>query len=217
MGKRSLNQLNIPSEKLIVSLGNYGYDWEENSQSARRYDDVRGYHGFGNGTNLQIHWNKQAGNPYLRYKKNGKNHTVWFLDAATFYNQMKLAINSGSKGIAIWRLGSEDPSIWNYINKPKAMDNPSNALKTLVSPEPIHYTGAGEILKIVSQSEKGKRTIRLDSHGMIQTETYTKLPKPFESGSVMANRKLRKSSLPLMTVRIQPIHHKYWTFWTRII
>ena len=60
------------------------------------------------------------------------------------------------------------------------MDNPSNALKILISPEPIHYTGAGEILKIVSQSEKGKRTIQLDSHGMIQAETYTKLPKPFE-------------------------------------
>ena len=53
------------------------------------------------------------------------------------------------------------------------MDDPSNALKTLVSPKSVHYTGAGEILKIVSQSEKGKRTIQLDSNGMIQTETYT--------------------------------------------
>lgn len=178
--KEALHQLDIPSEKLIVSLGNYGYDWEENSHQPAYTMTFGDIMNLGNEANLRIHWNKQAGNPYLRYKKNGKNHTVWFLDAATFYNQMKLSISSGSKGIAIWRLGSEDPSIWNYINKPKAMDNPSNALKILINPEPIHYTGAGEILKIVSQSEKGKRTIRLDSHGMIQAETYTKLPKPFE-------------------------------------
>ncbi|MEH7506029.1 polysaccharide deacetylase family protein [Neobacillus drentensis] len=178
--KESLNQLNIPSEKLIVSLGSYGYDWEENSSQPADPMTFGDIMDMGIGANLQIQWNKQAGNPYLRYKINGKNHIVWFLDAATFYNQMKLAIDSGSRGIALWRLGSEDPSIWSYINKPKEMDNPSNALKTLVSPEPVHYTGAGELLKIVSQSEKGKRTLQLDSHGLIQTETYSKFPKPSE-------------------------------------
>lgn len=174
----NLNQLQIPSEKLIVGLGSYGYDWEENSNNPANPMTFGDVMELGIGTNLQIHWNKQAGNPYVRYKKNGKNHAVWFLDAATFYNQMKLANNSGSRGIAVWRLGSEDPSIWNFINKPKGMDNPSNTLKTIVSPRTVHYTGAGEILKMVSQSENGKRTIQMDSHGLIQNETYSKLPMP---------------------------------------
>jgi cellulose synthase/poly-beta-1,6-N-acetylglucosamine synthase-like glycosyltransferase/spore germination protein YaaH/peptidoglycan/xylan/chitin deacetylase (PgdA/CDA1 family)/uncharacterized membrane protein len=178
--KASLNQLNIPSQKLIVSLGSYGYDWEENSNQSADTMTFGDILDLGIGTNLQIHWNKQAGNPYLRYKINGENHIVWFLDAATFYNQMKEAMDSGSKGIAVWRLGSEDPSIWNFINKPKEIQNPSHALKILVSPEPVHYTGAGEILKVVSQSENGKRTIQTDSQSMIQDETYTTLPKPFE-------------------------------------
>ncbi|MED4460705.1 glycosyltransferase [Metabacillus fastidiosus] len=177
--KESLNQLNIPPDKLVASLGNYGYDWEENSQKpakALTFEDIMN---LGVGTDLQIYWNKQTGNPYLRYKLNGKNHVVWFLDAATFYNQMKSAIDSGSRGVAIWRLGSEDPSIWNYINKREAIDNPSKALKTLTTSESVHYTGAGEILKIISQAENGKRKIQLDSHGMIQDETYVKLPQPF--------------------------------------
>lgn len=177
--KESLNQLNIPSEKLIVSLGSYGYDWEENSSKPAVDMTFRDILELGSGTNLKIHWNKETGNPYLRYKKNGKSHIVWFLDAATFYNQMKLAIDSGSRGIALWRLGSEDPSIWNYINKPEDTLNPSNALKTVASPESGRYTGAGEILKVTA-SEKGKRTIQLDSNGLVQTETYDKLPKPFE-------------------------------------
>lgn len=178
--KESLNQLNIPSQKLIAGLGSYGYDWEENSDQPANTMTFGDIMNLGIGTNLQIHWNKQAGNPYLRYKMNEKNHTVWFLDAAAFYNQMKSAIFAGSQGIAVWRLGSEDPSIWNYLNEPKEMDDPSKALETFDSPKLVHYTGAGEILKIVSQSEQGKRTIQLDSHGLIQEETYTALPKPFE-------------------------------------
>ena len=178
--KENLNRLQIPSEKLIVSLGSFGYDWEENSHQPADTVAFGDIMDLGIGTNLQIQWNKQIGNPYVRYKRNGKNHTIWFLDAATFYNQMQLAIDRGSRGIAVWRLGSEDPSIWNYLNKPKEITDPSHALQTLVSPKPVHYSGAGEILKIASPSEKGKRTIQLDSHGLIQTETYRKLPKPSE-------------------------------------
>jgi len=176
----SLNQLKIPPQKLIVSLGSYGYDWVENAKQPGKPMTFGDILNLGMGTSLQIHWNKQTGNPYLRYQKDGKNHIVWFLDASTFYNQMKQVYTSGSKGIAVWRLGSEDPSIWNFINKPKEMENPSNALKTLNSPEPVHYTGNGEILKVISQSEKGKRTIQLDANGMIQEERYTAFPKTFE-------------------------------------
>ncbi|MEH7377647.1 polysaccharide deacetylase family protein [Neobacillus drentensis] len=178
--KENLNQLQIPFKKLIVSLGSFGYDWEENSHQPADTVAFGDIMDLGIGTNLQIQWNKQIGNPYVRYKRDGKNHVIWFLDAASFYNQMKLAIDHGSRGIAVWRLGSEDPSIWNYLNKPKGLTDPSHALQTLVSPKPVHYTGAGEILKIASPSEKGTRTIQLDSHGLIQTETYTKLPKPSE-------------------------------------
>ncbi|WP_409305900.1 glycosyltransferase [Peribacillus sp. SCS-155] len=178
--KENLAQLNIPAEKLIVSLGSYGYDWEENSTkpaAAMTFPDIMA---LGNTSSLKVHWNEQTGNPYIRYKRNETNHVVWFLDAATFYNQMRLAIDSESTGIAVWRLGSEDPSIWSYINKPKEMQNPSDVLKTLGSPEAVHYRGDGEILKILSRSEKGKRTVQLGAHGMIQTETYVQLPKPLE-------------------------------------
>jgi peptidoglycan-N-acetylglucosamine deacetylase len=161
-------------------LGSFGYDWEENSHQPADTVAFGDIMDLGIGTNLQIQWNKQIGNPYVRYKRNGKSHVVWFLDAASFYNQMRQAIDHGSRGIAVWRLGSEDPSIWNYLNKPKEITNPSHALQTLVSPKPVHYSGAGEVLKIASPSEKGERTIQLDSHGLIQTETYTKLPKPSE-------------------------------------
>ncbi|WP_084028860.1 polysaccharide deacetylase family protein [Bacillus sp. J33] len=178
--KENLNQPDIPSEKLIAGLGTYGYDWEENSRKPAANITFGGIMKLGSETNLKINWSTEAGNPYFRYIQNGKKHTVWFLDAATFYNQMNLAIDSGSRGIALWRLGSEDPSIWNFLNKPKKILNPSHALSTFESPLPDLHTGDGEVLKIDSKPEKGKRSVQLDSNGMIQNESYIHFPKPIE-------------------------------------
>nr|WP_254178475.1 polysaccharide deacetylase family protein [Cytobacillus oceanisediminis] len=178
--KDNLNQAEIPAGKLVAGLGTYGYDWEEGSDKPAADMTFGDIMKLGSEANLNINWSMKAGNPYLRYKQNGKNHTVWFLDAATFYNQMNLAINGGSTGIAIWRLGSEDPSIWSFINKPKEIINPSQMLSAFESHISALHTGNGEILKIASQTEKGKRTFEMDSNGMIKKENYVKYPKPFE-------------------------------------
>lgn len=178
--QENLNQSEIPSKKLVGGLGTYGYDWEENSSepaSEMTFGDIMK---LGREANIHINWSMEAGNPYLRYKQNGKNHTVWFLDAAAFYNQMKLAQNSGSTGIAIWRLGSEDPSIWSFLDKANEAIKPSQELSTFDSHISALHTGDGEVLKIASQTEKGKRSIEMDSNGLIKKESYIKYPKPFE-------------------------------------
>lgn len=178
--KENLNQTDIPSGKLVAGLGTYGYNWEENSNEPAAEMTFGDIMKMGREANLHINWSMEAGNPYLRYTQNGKNHTVWFLDAATFYNQMNLALNSDSTGIAIWRLGSEDPSIWNFLNKTNEAKKPSQVLSTFDSHFSALHTGNGEILKIASQKEKGRRTIEMDSNGMIKKESYVKYPKPFE-------------------------------------
>ena len=45
----------------------------------------------------------------------GKAHTVWFLDAVTAYNEIRAAQNYQPAGYALWRLGGEDPSLWNVF------------------------------------------------------------------------------------------------------
>ncbi len=39
-------------------------------------------------------------------------HQVWFLDAVTVLNQMRVARALGLQTFALWRLGSEDDSLW---------------------------------------------------------------------------------------------------------
>lgn len=175
-----LDNIDIPSNKLVVSLGNYGYDWTEKSKQPADPVTFGDIMSMGLNTNLRIQWNKETGNPYVRYKSEGDNHIIWFLDAATFYNQMQTAMDDGSKGIALWRLGSEDPSIWKLINNHQNMQNPEETLKTVTDPNPVDYTGAGEVLKIVSTSKSGERLIQTDTNGMISNESYNSFPKPYE-------------------------------------
>lgn len=171
-----IENMDVPQQKLIVSLGNYGYDWTDGSNEPA--DDLT----FGDiiemaqENKLAVNWDKASSNPYIRYKENGDDHTVWFLDGAAFYNQYKIAVNNGAAGIALYRLGSEDQSIWDIF---KDAANTTN-LQKLTSPEPVKYIGGGEILKIISLPVEGKRNFSFDKTGLISNENYISYPSPFE-------------------------------------
>jgi len=42
----------------------------------------------------------------------GNQHEVWFEDARSLRSKIQLAWELGIKGVALWRLGMEDPNIW---------------------------------------------------------------------------------------------------------
>src|SRR5258708_23322911 len=55
-------------------------------------------------------------NPTFSYTDSGIEHTVWFLDAATFLNQLRAARDHAAGGFMLSRLGSEDPQVWDAIH-----------------------------------------------------------------------------------------------------
>ena len=175
-----IENLNIPQQKLIVSLGNYGYDWTNGSSEPAddlAYNDVID---MAQENKLTINWDKVSANPYIRYKENGDNHIVWFLDGATFYNQYKTSVNNGAAGIALYRLGSEDQSLWNIFKDSNNLQSGIASMEKLTSSDPVKYIGQGEILKITSLPVEGKRNFSLDKTGLITSERYITYPSPFE-------------------------------------
>ena len=42
----------------------------------------------------------------------GQRHQVWYLDGVTAYNQIAAALAMKPAGLALWRLGTEEPSVW---------------------------------------------------------------------------------------------------------
>jgi cellulose synthase/poly-beta-1,6-N-acetylglucosamine synthase-like glycosyltransferase/peptidoglycan/xylan/chitin deacetylase (PgdA/CDA1 family) len=179
--QKTLNELPIPEEQLIISLGNYGYDWKlektgetEELQYLKRQDVMK----LASENNIDIQWDESSGNPYLRYMKNSQEHIVWFLDGVTFYNQLRLALGHGIKGVAISTLGYEEPSVWEILQNTDQMDHYVKELKHIDTVLPMINEGQGEMVNITSTTNTGLRQLELDENGFIQAETYEQYPVP---------------------------------------
>ncbi|BAU27076.1 poly-beta-1,6 N-acetyl-D-glucosamine synthase [Aneurinibacillus soli] len=178
--EKSLDQLDIPPDKLIVSLGSYGYDWTENSSDPADVVTFGDIMDMASASHLHIQWDQASQNPYVRYKEGEDQHIIWFLDGVSLYNEWKMSHENGAKGVALWRLGSEDPTVWNVLNQPDQFQSQVNTLHTLTSPEPVHYSGDGEILQITSSAKDGERDFSVDEDGTLSGESYTTYPSPFQ-------------------------------------
>ncbi|WP_052807395.1 glycosyltransferase [Risungbinella massiliensis] len=169
--EQSLSKLPIPAEKQIVSLGNYGYDWTLGTETVSPVS-FREVMQLADKNQLKVQWDSTSSNGYLRYQKEGEEHQVWFLDALSFYNQLRTVRANSIAGVAVWRLGTEDPAIWDIVNT----SNPKEQLQVLQA-NSILFTGKGEILRVSSKSHTGKRELRLSQKGWIQEGNYINYPK----------------------------------------
>ncbi|MBI3980030.1 MAG: hypothetical protein HY331_17800, partial [Chloroflexi bacterium] len=52
-------------------------------------------------------------------------HVVWLEDAASVRARLTLVDKHGIAGIAVWRLGQEDPAVWPLIQRWRAEGNAS--------------------------------------------------------------------------------------------
>jgi spore germination protein YaaH len=107
----------IPKEKIILGLAAYGYDWSSNPYSA--YGVSKSYEiAYAHGA--AIIWDNISQSPYYNYTdSNGVYHTVWFENEYSIEFKLRLVNSYGIDGIAIWRLGLENPAYWEMISKYK--------------------------------------------------------------------------------------------------
>lgn len=164
--------------KTIVALGNYGYDWSDASDDV---DEVTFQEALiaARESSTTPSFDSATRNPYFEYDdEDQSHHTVWFLDAVTAYNQIRAASGYGPAGFAIWRLGSEDPSVWSILG-PKQNNSPE-ALNTINYGYQVDFEGNGEILKVESRPQRGARDLEVDSaNGYIKSEQFTALPSSY--------------------------------------
>src|SRR6185369_16610310 len=106
------------------------------------------------------------------------HHKVWFLDAVTAYNEMRAASGYKPAGFAIWRLGSEDPSIWTILGE-NGNTSP-DTLRSINYGYEVDFEGNGEVLKVMSRPQKGARDVQVDQPGgFIKSEQFTALPTSY--------------------------------------
>src|SRR6266496_3571049 len=180
----------VPLDKLICAIANYGYDWERRPKKGRTPAmDV------GKPASVQEAWlaardseeyvdfDGDSLNPHINYlDENNLRHDIWFTDAVTALNQMRAARQLGVRTFALWRLGSEDRSLWKIWDFPLDTAAPSK-LSDVPPGQDVDMEGDGEILNLEATPTSGSRTITLDhSTGMITEEVMDSLPEPYRVG-----------------------------------
>ena len=180
-----LRQMDVPASKTVVAVGNYAYDWQASHEPAvKTFEEavITASESSGDEEKIDVHLDSSSLNPTFQYEESdGVIHTVWMLDAVSAFNQIVLARRFGARGVALWRLGSEDPSLWKFLGT----DAPLNATTatTLVNMKygyGLDYEGAGEILKVTGRPSEGLRDIKFDAdRGMITSSKFIEFPSPY--------------------------------------
>ena len=158
--------------KTIIALGSYGYNWTQGSESAEEVSFQKAVID-AHDSEAEIKFDPTTRNPHYEYdEEDNSHHTVWFLDAVTAFNQMRAASGYGPAGFALWRLGSEDPSIWSVFGTDQP--NPSaDALRRIIYGYEVDFEGTGELLRVQASPHDGERALNTDSKtGFITSETY---------------------------------------------
>ncbi len=168
----------VPKEKLMCGIGNYGYDWVgKNGNSISVQDAWLAAHD----SEADVEFDGDSLNPHFAFSdEQNHRHDVWYLDAVTALNEMRAAQKLGINTFALWRLGSEDRSLWAVWDIP-AEQNAPDKLKPLLPGYDVDMEGSGEIIRIDHRPQKGERGVTVDaSTALITDETFDALPLPYQ-------------------------------------
>ena len=117
---------------------------------------------------------------YLSGPDQNEEHEIWFLDAVTIFNQRRLIAPFHPGGIGLYRLGQEDPAVWDVLrmNPEITPDLQSIArLSKLSLDEHIASSGTGDFISVGGDIHAGSRQLEIHPDGEM-VEHYNKLPMP---------------------------------------
>ncbi|MGH9692369.1 MAG: glycosyltransferase [Candidatus Acidiferrales bacterium] len=158
----------VPPEKLVMGIANYGYDWP--AKSKRVPHPVAQAVTFQQGvitaveSGSDILFDPNTFNLHYSYEdEKNQVHNVWMLDGITAYNQARAAERAGVRGTALWRLGMEDPSVWDIWDTTHPTDAVRGKLEDIPPGYDLVLEGDGDIWRITATPKSGRRTFDYDS------------------------------------------------------
>lgn len=109
--KYAIDQAGGPN-KVIIGVGAYGYDWSTQGGEAETLTYVDAIvraeqHG------AKIEYDDSAQAPHFKYD----GHEVWFENDKSTAAKLDVVAKYNPAGIAIWRIGQEQPEIWPIIDQ----------------------------------------------------------------------------------------------------
>jgi cellulose synthase/poly-beta-1,6-N-acetylglucosamine synthase-like glycosyltransferase/spore germination protein YaaH/peptidoglycan/xylan/chitin deacetylase (PgdA/CDA1 family) len=185
--ERAMDELykSISNKKVVLCLGAYGYDWAV----GYRGEDVSFQEAINKAitNNSKIVFDNNSYNLSYSYTDDNKlTHQVYFTDAASTFNTMRIAEDFGAAGVALWRLGSEDSRTWYFFRRSLHIDSlkvhPFNfsVLEDIHSGYNVDFLGNGEVLDILSAPHPGLAELEINKgEQLIAEEKFKSFPSSF--------------------------------------
>jgi spore germination protein YaaH len=164
----------MPAQKVMIGLPWYGYDWLGTAGSAVTYAQAM-TRAQSSGINVGHDANGEATYTY-------DNRTVFFQDAESYRRKVQsiLAKHSGIGGFAHWRVGAEDPAIWEVVSQ---LHSGGSAPTTTIPPKDFMIDGPLEVL-MTAGTQSSARYSFVGINGFTGPVTVTAQPLDAFKGSV---------------------------------
>jgi peptidoglycan-N-acetylglucosamine deacetylase len=167
------------SKQWIITVGSYGYDWTIGGKKAELISFPEAMSRANNAEIESAEVTAPNYNPFFYFEEDDKEHAVWFLDVVTFLNELREVRDQKAGGFALYRLGAEDPAIWDALAVPrdfKIDKQTRDALEILKGTDTITDVGEGEIVTVDQSRADGLRKLAVDADGYL-TAKYTNFPE----------------------------------------
>lgn len=166
----------------VIGLGTYSYDWRKDNHTveAISFADAMARASQAGIDPLKGVDCDTPNFNYLAGTSQNQEHEVNFLDGVTFFNERRTIAPYHPGGIALYRLGAEDPAVWNVLKwNPAASPDPKQlaSLDQLSLSDQIASTGSGDFITVGDDPFPGERKVKIQSDGNL-SEQYVKFPMP---------------------------------------
>src|SRR6516164_191849 len=176
------------TKQWIIAIGSYGYDWTIGGKKAETIAFAEAMSRANDAEIKSVEVSGPSFSPYFYFQDEDKEHAVWFLDAVTFLNELREVRDQKAGGLALYRLGSEDPAIWDALSAPRdfKLDNQTRqALELIKSTDTITDVGDGEIVTVDEDRKDGTRKLAVDADGYLTAKyvTFAQFPTLYHQGA----------------------------------
>lgn len=169
----------VKAERLVVAIGAYCYDWTVGDEATPADSlSFREAMDRARAAGAMPEFERDAENARFGYSDASQRvHEVWCQDALSAWNQTSVLATQGVSRIGLWRLGTEDETLWQFLGRDTRPD--VSVLETIAASRSVDLFGDGEVLTIRAEPTPGRRTMEVTDQARILHGRYEQAPTGF--------------------------------------
>jgi spore germination protein YaaH len=105
----------IPKEKMVMGLPVYAFDWGSNKPNLPAYLSYAQAIQRAKEHGVNVMFDESSQTSHYAYTAGGVRHEVYLENAKSLAAKLENAKKHQLHGVAIWRLGMEDPAMWDQV------------------------------------------------------------------------------------------------------